>query len=99
MAKRRNCLGRLKKRSVSPLAASRRLALGVGPGLKRHGRNSRQKKCTVPLAHDAEIYKERNHLERAINGLKQFRAVAVRFDKRAINYFATYCLIVTLTEL
>ena len=58
-----------------------------------------KKNRTVPLAHDAEIYKERNHLERAINGLKRVRAVAARFDKRATNYFATYCLIAALTGL
>ena len=58
-----------------------------------------KKNRPVPLAHDAKIYKERNHLERAINGLKRFRAVAARFDKRATNYFAVYCLIATLTWL
>jgi transposase len=54
---------------------------------------------TRPIEHDAEIYKERNQIERAINGLKRFRAVATRFDKRAANYFATCCLIAALTWL
>ncbi|GAB2706882.1 hypothetical protein GCM10011495_21600 [Hymenobacter frigidus] len=58
-----------------------------------------KKNRTVPLAHDAETYKERNHLERAINGLKRVRAVAARFDKRATNYCTTYCLIAALTGL
>ena len=58
-----------------------------------------KKNRTVPIAHDAEIYKERNQIERAINGLKRFRAVATRFDKRAANYFATCCLIAALTWL
>ena len=58
-----------------------------------------KKNRTVPIVHDAEIYKERNHIERAINGLKRFRAVATRFDKRATNYFATCCLIAALTWL
>ncbi|WP_223654536.1 transposase family protein [Hymenobacter psoromatis] len=65
-------------------------ALAVIPGKKNR---------TVPVEHDAEVYKERNHLERAINGLKRFRAVATRFDKRAANYFATCCLIAALTWL
>jgi transposase len=58
-----------------------------------------KKNRAVALAHDAEIYKERNRIERAINGLKRFRAVATRFDKRAANYFATCCLIAALTWL
>ena len=58
-----------------------------------------KKNRTVPIEHDAEVYKERNQIERAINGLKRFRAVATRFDKRAANYFATCCLIAALTWL
>ena len=58
-----------------------------------------KKNRTVPIEQDAEIYKERNRIERAINGLKRFRAVATRFDKRAANYFATCCLIAALTWL
>ena len=58
-----------------------------------------KKNRLMPLEHDAEIYKERNQIERAINGLKRFRAVATRFDKRAANYFAPCCLIAALTWL
>ena len=58
-----------------------------------------KKNRLVPLEHDTEIYKERNQVERAINGLKRFRALATRFDKRAANYFATCCLIAALTWL
>jgi len=58
-----------------------------------------KKNRLIPLDHDTEMYKERNHIERAINGLKRFRAVATRFDKRAANYFATCCLIAALTWL
>ena len=46
-----------------------------------------KKNRIMPGEHDAEIYKEQNQVERAINGLKRFRTVATRFDKRAANYF------------
>ena len=58
-----------------------------------------KKNRRLPIPHDAEVYKERHHIERAINGLKRFRALATRFDKRAASYFATCCLIATLTWL
>ena len=58
-----------------------------------------KKNRVVSIEHDAEIYKGRNQVRRAINGLKRFRAVATRFDKRAANYFATCCLIATITWL
>lgn len=32
------------------------------------------------------LYRERNHIERLINRLKQFRWVATRYEKRAENY-------------
>jgi len=37
---------------------------------------------------DKEAYRERNVVERAINRLKQFRRVATRYEKRAVNYKA-----------
>ncbi len=40
------------------------------------------------MSFDAEIYKRRNVVERCVNRLKQWRAVATRYDKRAANYRA-----------
>ena len=42
-----------------------------------------------PLAFDSERYKERNTVERCVNRLKSFRAVATRYDKRELIYQGT----------
>ncbi len=42
-----------------------------------------------PPAFDAEFYKQRNTVERAINKLKDFRGVAMRTDKREFVYQGT----------
>jgi transposase len=53
---------------------------------------NRRKRGTAggrPPGFDRERYRERNTVERAINKLKQFRAVATRYDKREFMYLAT----------
>lgn len=40
----------------------------------------------VHRAYDAELYKERNRIERFFNKLKQFRRVATRYDKLLANF-------------
>ncbi|MFE6684235.1 IS5/IS1182 family transposase, partial [Streptomyces sp. NPDC057729] len=40
----------------------------------------------------SERYKKRNTVERAINRLKGFRAVATRYEKRACIYLGTVTL-------
>ena len=42
-----------------------------------------------PPAFDAEAYKQRNSVERTINKLKDFRAVAMRTDKREFVFRGT----------
>ncbi|GGV99340.1 hypothetical protein GCM10010230_25230 [Streptomyces narbonensis] len=41
-----------------------------------------------PPAFDRELYKARNVVERCFGRLKQFRAIATRFDKLAVRYKA-----------
>jgi len=42
-----------------------------------------------PPNFDPARYKQRNRIERAFNRLKQFRAVATRYDKLKVRYEAT----------
>lgn len=41
-----------------------------------------------PPTFDTEDYKNRNVVERCFNKLKQWRAIATRYDKKAANYAA-----------
>jgi transposase len=41
-----------------------------------------------PVSHDAELYKERNTVERCINRIKAWRGLAMRSDKRPDSYLA-----------
>jgi transposase len=55
---------------------------GIG-GVIPHKRNERRHG-----RFDREAYRERNRVKRLINRLKQFRRVATRYEKRAVNYLA-----------
>ena len=46
------------------------------------GRKNRGRRGGRPPAFDPDAYRDRNVVERAINKLKQHRAVATRYDKR-----------------
>ncbi|HEX6542859.1 MAG TPA: transposase [Ktedonobacterales bacterium] len=42
----------------------------------------------APLTFDKTVYARRNVVERCINRLKQWRGLATRYEKRAVNYRA-----------
>jgi transposase len=53
------------------------------------GRKAKGRKGGRPPAFDADLYKQRNTVERAINKLRGTRAVATRYDKRDFVYKGT----------
>ncbi len=55
---------------------------------RKDQRERRARKPGRKPAFDREAYKRRNVVERCVNRLKQWRAVATRYDKRAANYRA-----------
>ena len=58
---------------------------------QRHRKN-RGSRGGRPTGFDNERYKKRNTVERTINRLKGFRAVATRYEKRAYIYLGTVTL-------
>src|SRR5829696_392346 len=52
------------------------------------GWSSRRRPEAPDPAFDRAAYRERNVVERLINRLKQWRRIATRYEKRAVNYLA-----------
>ena len=71
----------LRKRGIAAV-------IPVKEDQKKHRRN-RGRAGGRPPAFDAGRYKERNTVERCFSKLKQFRAVATRYDKRDYMYQGT----------
>ena len=49
-----------------------------------------------PFSFNKRLYKLRWHIEAAFNRLKDFRRIATRYDKLALNYLASVCLAAAL---
>lgn len=87
------------------------LQMSVQVLLKRYGitagvlvvddSDKRRAKVSRRLAHvlgpfNRAVYRTRNRIERLINRCKQFRRLAIRYEKRAVNYRAMWLIAVCL---
>jgi transposase len=81
----------LRKRSIT----------AVIPEKKDQAANRRKKgsRGGRPVSHDADLYKERNTVERLINRLKDWHGIATRFDKTPESYLAGLELRASMTWL
>jgi transposase len=99
----RRGLGRPRVRPARAMADKAYSSRGIRSYLRRRGikavvpvkedqKKHRRAKGSAggrPPALDRDLYKERNTVERCFNKLKQFRAVATRYDKRQVTYEGT----------
>jgi transposase len=54
--------------------------------------NRRWKSCFSPF-----LYRDRNAIERMFGRLKDFRRIATRYDRLAVNFLAALCLAATVS--
>lgn len=89
--------GAVKRRRGRPRLRPDRVAGDKGYSSRRVRRYLRRRGIGVVIARqkrerrrrfDKSAYRKRNVVERLINRLKQFRRVATRYEKRAVNYLA-----------
>jgi transposase len=56
------------------------------------GRKNRK----TPILHDADIYKQRNRIERMFGRLKDWRRIATRYDRCAHTFMSAICIAATV---
>jgi len=63
---------------------------GIGHTIpeRRDQRERRMRRPGRPLSFDGTTYARRDVVERCVNRLKQWRRIATRYEKRAVNYRA-----------
>ena len=65
-------------------------AIGIEPCIP--GRSNRLR----PVAYDEELYRKRNHVERMFGRLKDWRRIAMRYDRCAHTFFSAICIAATV---
>jgi transposase len=76
-------------RANRALLAARRIVVTIPERADQLANRSRRGSAGGrPYAFDKDAYKGRNIVERAFNRLKQWRGIATRYDKTAVNYRA-----------
>jgi transposase len=76
----RKCRQALKRRKIRHSIPERRD--------QRAQRRAKGRRGGRPPAFDRAAYRRRNVMERGVNRLKQWRGIATRYEKRALNYRA-----------
>ena len=78
------CRRALRRRGIRHVIPERRA--------QRAQRAAKGRRGGRPPGFDRAAYRRRNVVERGINRLKQFRGIATRYEKRALNYRAMVVL-------
>ena len=65
-------------------------SMGAAPNIPPKA-NRRWKNCFSPT-----LYRDRNAIERMFGRIKDFRRIATRYDRLALNFLAAICLVATI---
>ncbi len=64
---------------------------------RRDQRRHRKRRPGRQPGFDKSVYRRRNVVERCVNRLKQWRGIATRYEKRAVNYRAAVVIVALMT--